>query len=254
MPLNAEFAKKHWPILVGGLVGLFVLYYLYKRGQVAPAATTDLSGGAGAVQNLSAAASLQNAQLNAQVETAAYTANTQNNQIAAALQASLATTAAQLAATQQQTSAAEAVALGGQQTSIELAKVAAGQAVDIQTLQSNENVARAQIESDTLTGIAQTEGQTMVQIEQAKQATALAQISNVNEQINAMFKGSKHFSTDIRAFAPIIALETGQGYAAPQLGAANAAAVAATSPGAVISAAGSVLTDLTKAGGAAFAI
>lgn len=178
MPLNAETLKKHWPVIVGGLVGLFVLYYLYESFASSSSASssgtsaTNLSG-ADQVTALASAASLQNAQTNAQVETTAYQAETIDNQTNASLQASLAQTAAQLSATNLQTQATEAVDLGAQNSS-----------VSIQKLQSNQAVSETAIEGDTLKALGADQKQTAVQIAQANEAVDIAQIGVQSEAIS----------------------------------------------------------------------
>lgn len=242
MALNAEFLKKHWAAIAGSLVGILVIYYLYQSFSGGSASTTsssspDLSGGATNALALSSAASLQNAQLNAGVETASYSADVANNQTAAALQASLADTAAKLSATNLQTTTAGAVALGAQDTT-----------KTIQTLQSEQAVQQTQIEGSTLESLARTAGQTQVQVQQAKNQVALVVANNVNTQISNLATYSKHFGSDIQKIAPALLAETGQGSSAPGVEAGIAGQAIATGAPAVISAAAggvsSILTGL----------
>src|SRR4051812_49455184 len=97
--------KSHKGLAIGGLLGLILLYYILKRagGSAASSGSPDLSGGGQQVQALTAAASLQNAQVNGQVEVAQLQSAVASNGIAASLQADLAKTAAQLDATNRQT-------------------------------------------------------------------------------------------------------------------------------------------------------
>lgn len=217
-----EFGKKHWQVIAGALVGILVLYYLYKTLSGAststPGSSTDISGGANSVQALSAAADLTNAQTNAGVEVASYSAQVADNQTQAQLQATLAQTAAQLDATNKQTQAAEVVDLGSQST-----------AVSLQSIQSGAQVEQTQIEGATLDTLARTAGQTAVQVQQAKNQVALAQLSDVASQVTQIQDNSKHASQDYAAFAPILALETGQGTAAAGIAAANSKTAVASS-------------------------
>lgn len=226
MQQTIEYAKKHWPLIVGGVFGLLVIYYLYKSFSASSSTASSTSlGSSNQLQTATATADLQNAQLNAQMTIAGYSADVANNQTAANLQASLVQTAAQLSATQQQTSATEAVDISGQQA-----------AVSIQQIQSDQAVKQTTIEGTTLLGLADTAGQTAVAVQQAKNVVDLAQIQDVNAQIGTLMKYSKHFGTDIQKIAPVIALETGQGGAAPSLADSNAKQGVASSTGATVSA------------------
>jgi hypothetical protein len=235
-----EYAKKHWPIVLGGLFGILVLYYLYKSIAGASSAgsstATTATGSSDQLQALTTSASMQNAQLNAQVEVASYAANTQDNATAAGLQASLADTAAKLAVAQQSTSAGEVVALGSQQ-----------EAISIQQIQSNADVAKTNIQGETLKSLAVTAGQTQVAVQNAKNVVDLTALQNVNKQVGTLMQYSKHFGTDIQKIAPVIALETGQGSAAPSLAASNAKQGVASSTGATISAGASGISTILGA-------
>lgn len=241
MALNLEFAKKHWHLLAGGLVAVLVLYYILKRGAAAASGgtgSTSLStGGGGQVQALSAAASLQNAQVNAQVEMEAYAAGVQNNQIEAALAASLAQTKAQLEATNRQTDA-----------SVAIAQISGNTAVSTQQILSTADVAKTQIEGSTIVDVAHTNAAAAVAVNQAKANVELAQIVDVNSQIGSLMRYSKHFSQDIKAIAPVLAIETGQGTAGAQIAGSNAQENIAKSPANTIAAAssgiGTLLTGL----------
>jgi hypothetical protein len=225
MHLHLEFVKRHWRVLAYGFVGLLVLYVLYQRLKGPSSGSGgggDISGGANQVQALSAAASLQNSQVNGQIVVAQIQGQVQQTGIAAALQASLANTAAQLAATQQQTTAAEAVGLA--QTSA---------LVSIQKLQSDQAVAQTAIE-----------GSTYVALGAQREAVAMASLAQVKKQISNIQNFSKHAGTDYTKIAPLIALQLGQGEAAASLGASTAADSAAHSPAAVISSASGLFSGL----------
>lgn len=231
------WAKQHWGLLLGGFVGLIILYYLYEELASASASSssssTDLSGGANQLQALSTAADLTNAQVNASVESSELGAEVSNNQTAAALQASLANTAATTAVQQQTVSAEEAVALGAQQAGVQTTQIQTeGQvqqtaiqtkgAVEVQQLQSNQAVQQTAIEGSTIENVATTEGATQVAVAKTQASVALAQISDVNSQVQNIMTYSKHASQDLTAIAPIIAEETGQGSSAPGIATANA--------------------------------
>lgn len=161
------FVQKHWAALAGGFVGLLVLYYIYENFAGAsvstPASTASIPSTSAGVAELSSAASLSNDQLNAQTEIASISGDVQNNQIAAALQASLAQTAATAANNSQTTSATEAVDLGSQNAG-----------VSIQQIQSDAAVKQTAIESSTLESLAKTSGSTQVQVQLAKNQVGLA--------------------------------------------------------------------------------
>lgn len=217
MSLNAEYVKKHWPLIAGALFGVLVLYYLLEnlKGGTAstqPASTTDASTAA-----LQSANDLQNAQLNAQIVTAQLQSNVADTQVAAQLQANLAQTAGEVAVAQQQTSANEAVSLDQDQT-----------AISLQSIQSQQAVDQTSIEGSTAAQIANTEAGAQVDIAGLQTQAALQSQENIIAQISAVGANSKHASTDYQALAPIIALETGQGQAASQIGTANANSNAAT--------------------------
>jgi len=255
LAVNIEFAKKHWAAIVGGVFGLLVLYYLYETlssSSSSPASTssTDLSGGATQALALSSAADLTNAQTNAQTEVAAYSADVANNQTAAQLQASLATTAAQLAATKQQTSATLAIQLGAQQTALAQTKTTVGGAVNIQELQSQAAVDEEQIQGSTLTSLAKTAGQTQVQIAQAQEQIALSQISTQQEAIQttaslissgALNKGGQAGKTQTAA---LVAAEGQTGSAEAIAGAKGPPSTAAQVISGITGAASSILSGL----------
>jgi hypothetical protein len=225
MHLHLEFVKRHWRVLAYGIVGLLVLYVLYERLK-APSSQSgvagDISGGANQVQAISAAADLQNSQVNGQIVVAQIQGQVQQVGIAAALQASLANTAAQLAATQGQTTAAEAVGLA--QTSA---------LVSIQKLQSDAAVAQTAIE-----------GATIATLGAQRENVALHSLEIVKKQVSNIQNFSKHAGTDYTKIAPLIALELGQGDAAASLGASAAADSAAHSPAAIVSSASGIFSGL----------
>lgn len=209
--------KSHKGLAIGGLLGLILLYYILKRagGSAASSGSPDLSGGGQQVQALTAAASLQNAQVNGQVEIAQLQSAVATNGIAASLQADLAKTAAQLDATNRQTNADVA------KTAIE------GQTmVELQQIVSNADVKKIQIE-----------GSTYVALGAQHASTENLMIQTVGAQIKQIQEHSRHASQDYREIAPIIALETGQGYAAGPV--ANAAATHAVGQANAEAAAGS---------------
>lgn len=223
------YGKAHWKGLAGAFFGLLVLYYLYEKlaGGSGASASSDVSGGGATIQGLSAAASLQNAQVNGQVEVA----QIQGAVAAAGIQASLANslelTRAQLEATNNQTAAGVAVALGQQATDITTQKLVSEQAVQ-----------QTAIQGATLDQLERTQGQTEVQIAGIQAAVSSQMIATVGKQIQTIQSYSKHASQDYKAIAPIIAIETGQGYVAPGIANANAATDIAKSPGATITAVG----------------
>lgn len=241
-----NFAVSHWEVLAAGFVGIIVLYYLVEQlgGASAGAAPAEASGDATSgssadqVQSLSAAADLTNAQVNGQVEVAAYTAQSQDEQVDAALQASLAQTAATAATAQQTNSTEAAVALGeasdavsiqtiqsqqaetvneqNVQGAVDVASDADTAAVNVQKLQSNQAVTQTQIEGDTL----DTLGSDQVKNYQIQAGVVENGQNAVASQIANLATYSKHFNTDIQAIAPVIAEEEGEQTAA--VGTANA--------------------------------
>jgi hypothetical protein len=215
MHVNVEVVKKHWKPITAGVLGFLLLLWLLKRaagGSAASSAPADLSGGASQVQAYSAAASLQNAQINGQVETAQLQAGVATNAIAAQLQGDLAKTAAELDATNHQTNAA-----------IAIATVAAGRDVSIQQIQSTAAVQQTAIEGNTLNDL----GALAAKVQMQRNTI-------VAGQINQIMAHSKHFQADIGAFAPVAAVESGAPQAAPALAGANAQVKIATSPAATI--------------------
>lgn len=222
MAVNIEFAKKHWPILTGGIVGLLLLFYLLRHKSASASSSTDISGGAGQVQAISAAADLQNSQANSNITMAAYQAGVANNGIAAGLQSDLAKTAAQLAAAQTATASKTVVALDTNKTAVELQKVMADATVKQTTIQ----------------------GQTLVALGSQAAYIKQRQQDYVNNQVMNIMTHSKHFSTDIQNFTPTILAETGQGTSAVGVADANTRRAAATSPAATISAASGIASML----------
>lgn len=232
MPYDIEAAKKHWPIIAGGIVAVLILYYILKNRSTA-AASTDISGGANAVQSLTAAASMQNAQLNAQTEVAAYSANVANSQVAANLQASLADTAGKVSVANTSTQATLATNLGAQSTMVSL-----------QRILSATDISKTQIEGSTYTSLAKISGQNAVALQNAKNQVALSTIGMIGTQVSTIQKYSKHAASDYQAFAPIIAAESGQGGAAVGLSQAYTTQKIGTSAGSVIAASTPIATSL----------
>jgi hypothetical protein len=210
--------KSHKGIVLGGLLGVVLFYYIFKHAAAASgsAAPTDLSGGGQQVQALTAAASLQNAQVNGQVEVAQLQSSVASAQVAASLQADLAKTAAELSATNEQTAASVAITSINDSTMVELQRIV-----------SNADVQKVAIEGRTYTALGAQHA-----------STADLMIRTVGAQIKQIQDHSKHASQDYREIAPLIALETGQGFAAGPVadaaakhavGQANAEAGAASS-------------------------
>lgn len=190
MNASVTFVKAHWYYFAGGLVGLFVLYELVKAlnsggGSSAP---TDVSGGAAGIQALTAAADNTNAQVNAVTTQAAYAASTNNDAIAAQLQLGSLQTAAELDATNHQT-----------QATVDIAKINADASV-----QTSSIVTAGQVQQTAI------EGATLDTLGAQKEAVNLHIIDTVASQVKQIQDSSKHASQDYTAFAPIIALETGQ--------------------------------------------
>ena len=223
--------KRHPVAIGGGLVGFFLLVYLYERSKSgsAPASATDLSGGGNQVQALSAAADLTNAQTNAQVEVAAYQAGVQTNGIAAQLQESLATTAAELEASKAQTASATAVALGAQAAGVTTAEISA-----------EADIAKAQLESKTVLGLSSN----AVQMEKVAASIPLAQIKE-QENIYSTLAANKKLGGDSTGVAQIVSAVYGRG---PEAIAADqpskTASAAGSTPGAIIGSIGSVVKGL----------
>lgn len=226
MAVNSEFVKKHWAVITGGIVGLFVLYYIIKHASTpADATSTDISGGGQQVQALSAAASLQNAQTNAQVETSQLSSMVAAHQIDAQLQATALTTAAQLAATQQKISADRDVSLAD-----------AAATVQVQKLISDQAVAQTQIQGTVLQNLAVTAGKNKVALQAEQNKVALQMIQNSNAQVMyGVTHDTGHLKSYLEALAPVIAAETGQGGAAVGLANANTAKDIGTSVGTQVS-------------------
>lgn len=199
-----------------------MLYSLYKRRSGSTAGSgMDLSS-SNTLQALNAQQQLENAQYNAQVETTQLQAQVATTQVNDALAATNTTVAAQQQVSDAQIAAELQATTGAQST-----------ALAIQKLQSDQAVAQTAIEGEVIDNIAKIKGDIL-----------LAQVKNVNSQIQTLMKYSKHFGTDVQKIAPVIALETGQGGAAPGLASANASQAAATSPAAIVTAASGPLSAL----------
>lgn len=204
------WAKGHWYYIVGGIIGIFVLYELVHAlsgSSSGASSSTDVSGGAGQLEALTASADLTNAQVNGATTVAEYQASTVNNQTAAALQLGEVQTAAELDATNHQT-----------QASVDTARINAQAEVQAVQIATNGQVAETQIEGNTI----DTLGAQHTSVE-------MAQVANINSQIKQIQDNSKHASQDYTAFAPIIAEESGQGSTAGPLAAANASTRVAAS-------------------------
>jgi len=156
MAINIQFVKDRWPLIVGGLVGLFILYYLLKKfshsgGSSSPDLSAQTSGN---VLALSSAASLQNAQLNAQISQAQLQAGVATNQIAAQLQASLADTAGKVAVASKQIDSQTAIALGDQSSKVAIQQLISDQAVAQTQIVANTQVSHDQAVLDYGLGVA----------------------------------------------------------------------------------------------------
>lgn len=225
MAVNFTWVKEHKYTVLGGLAGVLVVLYLLKHSQAAASSGSDLSGGAGAVTNYDAAASLQNAQVNGQVEIAQVQAGVQYAGIQAQSDVAKTTVAAELAAAMQKTSADAAVALGGQ-----------GAAVEIQRIQSEQQVEQTQIVGATI----ETLGSQQATVKMQQNQIVAAQVAQIQAH-------SKHASQDYTAIAPILAIEQGQQGSAAATAAANAADRTAASAvkGTAIQTGGAVISNLS---------
>lgn len=236
--INIHAVKRHWPLIAGSLAGLFILYLLLKhRGSAGSSAAVSSSPNAG----LQASADLANAQVNGQVAIAGYQASAQETAVAASLQASLAKTAAELSATNTRTAADVSIAANTNATQLAEVQNTNAAGVSTEQIRANAAVQQTAIQGATLSNLATTAA-----------SVKLAQTAAVDRQIGTLLRYSKHFSQDIKAIAPTIALETGQGGAAPGIAGANAAENIAKSPASTISAiggaAGSILQGLFAGG------
>lgn len=198
--MNTAWLKAHWVYVAGGVIGVLVLYEIVKHAGGGSSGAVDVSGGGAQQQNLVAAADLQNAQTNAVITQAAYAASVADNQTTAQLEAVKVQTAAQLAATLAETEAAKEVKIYGIHSGVEM-----------QSIVSSEKLAETQIASATVEQLAKTSA-----------SVQLAQVQTVGKQVDNIMTYSKHASQDYASFAPILALETGQGGAAAAIGTANA--------------------------------
>lgn len=204
MAMDTAWLKDHWYYVVGGLLGLFIVYELVHSISGASGSTsstaTDISGGANQLQSLQAAADLTDAQTNAQITTASYAADVANNQTAAALQLGEVTTAAELDASNHST-----------QASVDIAGINEGGQVQIATAQGADAVAAQQIVTNGQIQQTAIEGATIDTLGAQKATVALQSISDVNSQIQNIQTYSKNASKDYAAIAPVLAEETGQG-------------------------------------------
>lgn len=215
--MNEAWLKSHWYYVAGALIGLFVVYEILKSAGASASGTTaatDLSGGGQQIQALTSAAAIQDAQTNAQTTVAAYAASVQSNQIAATLQLGEVQTAAELAATQQKTQAAE----------------------DVSIHTSDNQVATQAIITQGQVLQTQIEGQTIDTLGAQSTSVKLAQVAAVKEQVDNLARYSKHFGTDIGKLTPALLAETGQGSSAPGVQAAVSGQAIAVGTPAVISA------------------
>jgi hypothetical protein len=203
LALNTEFVKKHWAILGGGLVGLFVLYYLFKSAGHGQSSSGDMSGAGTALQTMDAAASLQNAQTNSQITMSAYNAGVANNQIAASLQASLANTAAGAAVEQQRIGAQLVAATGEQQAQ-----------VTIQQVQSDAAIQQTQIASTTAIEQYHTMKDYGLGVAKLQSDVALGQVANQAAFQKGIISIAKYSNRKANNVATIISSLLGQGPAA----------------------------------------
>jgi hypothetical protein len=236
--MDFSIVKRH-PYAIGGtVVGLIVLWLLLRHSSSGGSASSSSGPSPADLQlaQLNAGAGIQNSQIQAGVQVAQTQADVVNNQTAAALTASELTTAAQLQLGLHQQDVQFATAVTGDQTSVDLANI-----------QANVDITKTQIQGNTIEDVAAIQGQTQVQIEQAQTAVALTQVQDVNSQISNLMKYSKHFSQDIKAIAPTIAFETGQGSAAPGVASAQAAENISKSPSAIIGAAAKGISGIAAA-------
>jgi hypothetical protein len=202
MAINTEWLKKHWYYLAGGLLGLIVLIDLLSSSSgSASSSGADVSGGAGQLAATDAAANLEDAQVNGQVEAASYQANVANNQTAAALQLGEVQTAAELDATNQQTTSTQAVDI----------------ALGTDSVEANAAVVNGQVAENN------TDASALEKLAVTATVVPLAQLAAVAKQVNVIQTSSKDAGKDYAAFAPIIAEETGQGGSATGLAQANTA-------------------------------
>lgn len=201
MAFDTAWLKSHWIYIAGAFIGVFVLYEIFSSAASSSAGgSSATSGSSDQEQSLQAAADLQDAQVNGQVETASYAADVQNNETAAALQLGEVQTAAELAATQGQTTAA-----------VEENTTDVSGAVEAERLVTSGQVQQTQIEGSTLESIAKTAGSTQTQLAQIQNEVPLAQVADVNSQIQNIQTYSKNAKSDYAAIAPVLAEETGQG-------------------------------------------
>jgi hypothetical protein len=262
MALDAAWLKKHWYYIAGGLVGILVLYELVQSLNGTSSASSssggDLSGGANQLQTYTAQADLVDAQTNAQVETASYSADVANNQTAAALQLGEVQTAAELSATNNttaanesetnlQTTTAGSVALGEAADAVNVAntQTLANQAVDLglgsDAVEAQKIVTQGQVQET------QIEGSALENLATTAASIPLAQIAGVNQQISNIQAYSPNANKAFKAIAPIIAEEEGQGSSAAPLAAAetgNQSSVAQN-----ISATGGAVSGITNSVG-----
>ena len=217
----SEYAKKHWHLIAGSVIGLLVLYLLVEHlsssagsSSSTSSSSTPVDGSGAQVQALNTAADLQTAQVNGQITVAAYQAQTADNATAAAAKVQLATVAAQLAATQsgQQEQLDEtisnnqsAVAINKQNVTgaVTINKDNANAAVELQQITSGAAVAQTAIEGETLDTINK-------QNTDAQVAIQTQQLNLVKQQIGTLMQYSKHFGTDVQALAPTITAELGE--------------------------------------------
>lgn len=236
--MDFAIVKKH-PYAIGGtIVGLIILWLLLRNSSGGGSASSSSGPSPADLQlaSINAGVGIQQAQIQAQTQVAQTTADVTNNQTQAALTASELTTAAQLQLGLHQQNTDVVMAVTGDQTSVDLANIAA-----------NADVTKTQIEGDTLTNIAGIQGQTQVSIAQAQTAVESQSLTQVNSQIGSLLKSSKHFNQDIAAIAPVIAEETGQGSSAVGIANANAQAKIGTSTAATIGAASKGVAGIAAA-------
>lgn len=238
MAFDSAWLKAHWYYIAGGLIGLFVVYEILQSAGASASgssSSTDVSGGANQLQALQASADLTDAQVNGQVEEASYSADVANNQTAAALQLGEVQTAAELEATNQQTSAAEATTLGE-----------ASDVVEAQNIVTNGQVKETQIEGSTLENIEATQGSTQVALAKVAVSPSLAIANTINTDLTQILPGEKNQQAFLQAFAPVAAELTGQGASGAGIAAANSktAVANASNPSQIISASASGISGV----------
>jgi hypothetical protein len=236
-----QFVRKNWYYFAGAIIGIVILYELAKRAGGSSSASSDTASGfVGAsgqpISSLQAGADVAASNNNAQIAVAQIQGQVASNGIIAAQNASEAQTAAQLQLGLAQTAAAETLGLTVTNNDVQKTALAVQGAVDIQSIQSDAAVKQTAIEGGVITKVASLQA-----------GVQQAQVNAVAKQISTIQSFSKHASQDYSTIAPIIALELGQGDAAPGIASAVAGASAsktASISGAIASFGGTLLKGL----------